>query len=61
MSIGIVICKSKDKTFVEYAWKQTNAPMGVATYSVLEYIAADIKAMLPDLEKIAKRLKIFEE
>ena len=30
-SIGIIICKSKDKTYVEYALKQTNAPIGVAT------------------------------
>ena len=31
-SIGIIICKSKDKTFVEYALKQSNVPIGVATY-----------------------------
>lgn len=33
-SIGIIICKSKDKTYVEYALKQTNAPIGVATYQL---------------------------
>lgn len=31
-SIGIIICKSKDKTFVEYALKQSNVLIGVATY-----------------------------
>lgn len=28
-SIGIIICKSKDKTIVEYALKQSNTPIGV--------------------------------
>mgnify|MGYP000775788595 FL=1 len=31
-SIGIIICKNKDKTYVEYALKNINAPIGVATY-----------------------------
>ena len=33
-SIGIIICKSKDKMYVEYALKQINAPIGVATYQL---------------------------
>lgn len=33
-SIGIIICKSKDKTYVEYALKQSNVPIGVATYKL---------------------------
>ena len=33
-SIGIIICKSKDKTYVEYALKNINAPIGVATYQL---------------------------
>ena len=57
-SIGIIICKSKDKTFVEYALKQTNAPIGVATYQLRNTVPED---MLPDPDEIAKRLKIFEE
>ena len=60
-SIGIIICKSKDKTFVEYALKQTNAPIGVATYQLRNTVPEDMKAMLPDPDEIAKRLKIFEE
>ena len=31
-SIGIIICKNKDKTYVEYALKNISAPIGVATY-----------------------------
>ena len=60
-SIGIIICKSKDKTFVEYALKQTTAPIGVATYQLRNTLPEDMKAMLPEPEEIAKRLRIFEK
>ena len=54
-SIGIIICKSKDKTYVEYALKQANA-----TYRLSNILPEDMKAMLPEPEEIAKRLRIFE-
>ena len=60
-SIGIVICKSKDKTYVEYALKQTNAPIGVVTYQLRNTLPEDMKAMLPEPEEIVKRLRLFEE
>lgn len=60
-SIGIIICKSKDKTYVEYALKQSNVPIGVATYQLRNSLPEDMKEMLPEPEEIAKRLKIFEE
>ena len=59
-SIGIIICKSKDKTYVEYALKNINAPIGVATYQIQNTLPENMKAMLPEPEEIAKRLKIFE-
>lgn len=60
-SIGIIICKSKDKTYVEYALKQTNAPIGVATYQLRNTLPEDMKAMLLEPEEIVKRLRIFEK
>lgn len=60
-SIGIIICKSKDKTIVEYALKQSNAPIGVATYRLSNAVPENMKEMLPAPEEIAKRLKVFEE
>lgn len=60
-SIGIIICKSKDKTFVEYALKRSNAPIGVATYQLSASLPDNMKELLPDPEEIIKKLKIFEE
>lgn len=60
-SIGIIICKSKDKMYVEYALKQINAPIGVATYQLRNTLPEEMKAMLPEPEEIVKRLRIFEK
>lgn len=60
-SIGIIICKTKDKTFVEYALKQSNVPIGVATYQLHNSLPEDMKELLPDPEEIVERLKIFEK
>jgi hypothetical protein len=60
-SIGIIICKSKDKTYVEYALKQSNVPIGVATYKLSESLPEDMKEMLPEPEEIVRKLKVFEK
>lgn len=60
-SIGIIVCKSKDKTVVEYALKQSNAPIGVATYRLSSDLPENMRDLLPDPEEIAKRLNIFNK
>lgn len=60
-SVGIIICKSKDKTYVEYALKQSAAPIGVATYRLSNDLPEDMKALLPEPQVIAERLAIFEQ
>lgn len=59
-SIGIIICKSKDKTYVEYALKNINAPIGVAAYQLRNTLPEEMKALLPEAEEIVRRLKILE-
>ena len=59
-SIGIIICKSKDKTYVEYALKNINAPIGVAAYQLRNTLPEEMKALLPEPEEIVRRLKILE-
>lgn len=60
-SIGIIICKSKDKTYVEYALKRSSVSIGVATYQLSNFVPENMKELLPEPEEIIKRLKIFEE
>lgn len=56
-SIGIIICRSKDKTTVEYALRQTRKPIGVASYRVVKELPFNLKKELPALGQIEKILK----
>lgn len=60
-SIGIIICKSKDRTTVEYALKDTQSPMGIATYHLQDKLPKEMKGLLPSSKEIAKRLEAFLE
>jgi len=53
-SIGIIICKSKKRTRVEYALKTSNKPIGVATYSYYDNLPKDLQNLLPTPEEIEK-------
>jgi predicted nuclease of restriction endonuclease-like (RecB) superfamily len=53
-SIGIIICKTKDKLEVEYALRSVSNPLVVATYTYTQ-LTEEFKALLPsqqDLEVI---------
>ena len=49
-TIGILICKTKDRTMVEYALSAHNQPLGVATYSYQELPKAIAKYLPSDQE-----------
>ena len=55
-SIGIIICKTKRRTVVEYALKNTGSPMGVADYSLSKTLPKKLKGLLPSSEEIIKSL-----
>ncbi len=52
-SIGIIICKSKIRTVVEYTLKTSNRPIGVATYSFYQALPEDMQSLLPSPDEIA--------
>lgn len=55
--IGIIICKSKNRTVVEYALNDTDKPIGVATYQVIKSLPERLRNLLPSPEEIESRLK----
>ncbi|WP_204106263.1 MULTISPECIES: PDDEXK nuclease domain-containing protein [Spirulina sp. CCY15215] len=59
-SIGIILCKSKNKTIVEYTLRDSNRPIGVSTYKVVSNVPQELKNQLPDPEQIAKLLEGIE-
>ncbi len=55
-AIGIILCKSKDRTIVEYALRESNKPIGVATYQIVSAVPPELEGQLPAPEQIAKLL-----
>lgn len=56
-AIGIIICKSKKKTVVEYALKTSTQPIGIATYSLTPHLPAAYQHLLPSEKEIRDRLQ----
>jgi predicted nuclease of restriction endonuclease-like (RecB) superfamily len=59
-SIGIILCKSKNQTIVEYALKESNKPIGVATYQIVSTVPQELQHQLPAPEQVAKLLEGIE-
>ena len=55
-SIGIVLCKSANKDFVEYVIQDYAKPMGVATYRLSKDMPDKLREALPDIEELKKLL-----
>ncbi|MDR0748075.1 MAG: DUF1016 domain-containing protein [Tannerellaceae bacterium] len=55
-SIGIILCKEKSNRIVEFAFRDTSKPMGVATYRTARELPPEYKGILPDAEKLKELL-----
>lgn len=56
-SIGIILCKSKKRTIVEYALLQSKKPIGVASYRVVTTLPNNLRKQLPAPEQIRMLLE----
>jgi predicted nuclease of restriction endonuclease-like (RecB) superfamily len=60
-AIGIIICKSKNRTIVEYALKTATLPIGVATYQTTSTLPKEYEKLLPTAKEIDKKMQDFFE
>lgn len=60
-TIGILLCKEKDKLTAEYALKDINKPVGVSEYKLLQDIPEYLQSQLPKAEDIELHIKDIEE
>ena len=51
-SIGIILCRDKDRISVEYALKDINKPIGVSSYELREYLPSEVVKELPNEEEL---------
>ena len=57
-SVGIILCKDKDKLTAEYALKDINKPIGVSEYKLSDYVPTELIDTLPSAEDIEKRVRL---
>ncbi len=55
-TVGMLICKSKKKTVVEYSLKDMNKPIGVSEYQITRALPDELKSSLPTIEEIEAEL-----
>lgn len=53
-SIGIILCKTQSQKIVEFAFRDTTKPMGVATYLLANELPEQYRNILPDSETLKK-------
>ena len=58
-SIGIIICKEKNRTIVEYSLKTSTQPIGVATYTLTDRLPAQYQNMLPSGKEIGDKISKY--
>jgi predicted nuclease of restriction endonuclease-like (RecB) superfamily len=59
-SIGIILCRNKKRTTVEYAFRFSTAPLGVATYKIAEKLPQKLAGYLPSAEKLKRVISMNE-
>lgn len=56
LSIGIILCKSKNRIEVEYALRDLNKPIGVSQWILTQNLPADIQSAFPTIEQLEQEL-----
>lgn len=56
-TIGLLICKTKDKVVAEYALKNAAQPLGISEYQLSRLLPDEIKSSLPTIEEIEAELE----
>lgn len=58
-TIGLLICSNKEETEVQYAFRNLQTPIGVASYDNVQI--KQIEAQLPSVEELKRRIRLLEE
>jgi predicted nuclease of restriction endonuclease-like (RecB) superfamily len=56
-TIGIILCKTKNQTLVEYALRDVNKPIGVSTYQLQDALPENLQGSLPTIEQLEAELE----
>jgi predicted nuclease of restriction endonuclease-like (RecB) superfamily len=59
-TIGLLLCKSKNKVVAEYALGDKNQPMGIAEFKLLEALPSELQTGLPSIQQLEQKLAGLE-
>jgi predicted nuclease of restriction endonuclease-like (RecB) superfamily len=59
-TIGILLCRGKNRVVVEYALRNVHQPIGVAEYQLAKALPDSLKGSLPTVEQLEAELKAVE-
>lgn len=57
-TIGLLLCKSKNQTIVEYALQGMSQPIGVSTYRTSPDLPKELAGLLPSIESLTEQLDV---
>ncbi len=55
-SIGIILCRGKNRVVAEYSLGNMTAPLGISEYQLTEVLPASLAGMLPSVEELEAEL-----
>jgi predicted nuclease of restriction endonuclease-like (RecB) superfamily len=55
-SVGLILCKEKNRLVVEYALRDTRRPIGVAVYRITQRLPRGLKGSLPTVKQLETEL-----
>ncbi|MCP9496854.1 MAG: PDDEXK nuclease domain-containing protein [Pyrinomonadaceae bacterium MAG19_C2-C3] len=55
-SIGLILCKEKNRVVAEYALRDTGKPVGISEYQLTEMLPEELKGSLPTIEELEAEL-----
>ena len=55
-TIGLLLCRTQNRIVAEYALRDSNKPIGVAEYQLLESLPKELQTSLPSIEQIEREL-----
>ena len=56
-TIGLLLCKTKNRVVAKYALRDSNKPIGVAEYKLVESLPKELQTSLPSIEQIERELE----
>ena len=56
-TIGLLLCKTKDRVKAEYALRDIQKPIGISDYELAQALPNDFRGSLPTIEEIEKELQ----